>query len=337
MSTENTERKRLALPVVRLISGLIVMFYSFGHLLNHALGIISLEAMEQFRILFSNVWRSPLLYWVVPAALLVHIASAVWSLLIKKTLRKMTWGEISQTAIGFLIPFFLFQHIVATRYVFHEYGVNSSYTYYFHIAHTHPEMGEDGPMVMKTILSIMVLFVWYHSCLGLDKWMRLKHWYSKVWSYWYSVALVTPVLSLAGVFAGMKEYELRTQVIFPLLNKTLDDQTAEVQAYCEATKPDSIPSGLTDSSWMEQCQADLNQSMMAITETVGLPLFLLFLVVLIVGFVLRAIYLLLDRKRRTIKIEYNDGSEVKISEGTTILEASQLNGIPHASICGGNG
>ena len=56
-----------------------------------------------------------------------------------------------------------------------------------------------------------------------------------------------------------------------------------------------------------------------------------------VGFILRAVYLLIDHKRRTIKIEYNDGSSVKISEGTSILEASQLNGIPHASICGGNG
>ena len=76
---------------------------------------------------------------------------------------------------------------------------------------------------------------------------------------------------------------------------------------------------------------------MVVTDNVGLPLFLLFLLIVIVGFIVRSIYLFQNKKRQTIKIEYNDGALVNISEGTTVLEASQLGGIPHASICGGNG
>ena len=41
----SAEKKRITLPIIRLVSGLIVMFYAFGHMLNHALGLISLEAM----------------------------------------------------------------------------------------------------------------------------------------------------------------------------------------------------------------------------------------------------------------------------------------------------
>ena len=83
-------------------------------------------------------------------------------------------------------------------------------------------------------------------------------------------------------------------------------------------------------------RADLEQSILIITDNVGLPLFLLFALILVVGFVARAIYLFSARKQ-TIKIEYNDGVLVSIAEGTTVLEASQLGGVPHASICGGNG
>ena len=68
----------------------------------------------------------------------------------------------------------LFQHITGTRYVYHQFGVEASYTKYFYIASNHPEMGETGPMVMKILLSVMVVFVWYHSCMGMDKWLRLK-------------------------------------------------------------------------------------------------------------------------------------------------------------------
>ena len=76
----STEKKRLTLPIIRLVSGLIVMLYTFGHLLNHALGLVSLEAMEQGRELFSLIWRSSLLYWVVPTASLFTLCCSVGDL-----------------------------------------------------------------------------------------------------------------------------------------------------------------------------------------------------------------------------------------------------------------
>ena len=246
----STDKTRITLPIIRLVSGLIVMFYAFGHLLNHALGLISIEAMEQGRVLFSNIWRSPLLYWVVPVALLAHIVTAVWTLLAKKTLKKMSKGDIFQTALGFIIPFMLFQHITGTRYVYHQFGVEASYTKYFYIASNHPEMGETGPMVMKILLSVMVVFVWYHSCMGMDKWLRLKEWYKKIWSYWFSLAILTPVLSILGFIVGFKEYSMRTESdYFPLLDQMLVKHQDQLAAYCETVKPAVITAGLTDGEW----------------------------------------------------------------------------------------
>ncbi len=44
---------------VRLITGLVLLAYVTSHLINHALGLISLEAMEAGRIWFLRAWRSP--------------------------------------------------------------------------------------------------------------------------------------------------------------------------------------------------------------------------------------------------------------------------------------
>lgn len=44
---------------VRLITGLWLLFYATGHLLNHALGLVSLAAAEEGRALFLGFWRTP--------------------------------------------------------------------------------------------------------------------------------------------------------------------------------------------------------------------------------------------------------------------------------------
>src|SRR5262249_29099943 len=41
--------------------------------------------------------------------------------------------------------------------------------------------------------------------------------------------------------------------------------------------------------------------------------------------------------RRAIRVVYPDGTTVNIQPGTSILEASRIGGIPHASVCGGRG
>ena len=42
---------------LRLVSGIVLFVYLTTHLLNHALGLVSLEAMEQGRLAFLAVWR----------------------------------------------------------------------------------------------------------------------------------------------------------------------------------------------------------------------------------------------------------------------------------------
>ena len=44
---------------LRLFSGLILFIFVLGHFINHALGIISLRAMNDWLWLFIQPWREP--------------------------------------------------------------------------------------------------------------------------------------------------------------------------------------------------------------------------------------------------------------------------------------
>jgi adenylate cyclase len=103
---------------LRLASGLALMTFVATHLINHALGIHSLAAMEGGRALFVAVWRGAPGTVLLYGALACHVALVVHKLYRRRTLRMPAW-EMAQIALGLLIPFWLVVHLVGTRGV-HE-------------------------------------------------------------------------------------------------------------------------------------------------------------------------------------------------------------------------
>ena len=61
---------------IRLWSGYVLFFYVVTHLLNHALGLISLRVLEAGRIWFVFIWHNPLGQTVLYGALLTHFCLA---------------------------------------------------------------------------------------------------------------------------------------------------------------------------------------------------------------------------------------------------------------------
>ena len=151
-------RGNFSIQFIRLVSGLILMFYAFGHLVNHALGIVSMDVMESGRRLFFGFWRSPIMYWVVPIALVVHIVSSVVNLLSKQTFKKMTRVETLQISLGFLSSFLLFAHVVNTRYMLYQYDIDASYPAMYHSMAIETKF--DGELVAKIYLSLLVSLIW---------------------------------------------------------------------------------------------------------------------------------------------------------------------------------
>ena len=84
------------------------------HFSNHALGLVSLEAMESGRRFFNLLWRNPVGTGLLYGALLVHFALALQAIYRRRTLR-MPMREAAQLAFGLALPFLLIPHVVTTR------------------------------------------------------------------------------------------------------------------------------------------------------------------------------------------------------------------------------
>ena len=97
-----------------LWSGLVLFSYVVSHLVNHALGLISLEVMETGRDWFLTVWRHPVGTVALYSALSAHIVLALSSLYQRRHFRLPAW-EALQLLLGLAIPPLLISHIVGTR------------------------------------------------------------------------------------------------------------------------------------------------------------------------------------------------------------------------------
>src|ERR1700741_4537577 len=112
--------------LLRLITGLVVASFVTGHFLNHALGVVSIEAMDELRVFLAAWWRSPVGSVVLYGSLLTHFALALVSLYRRSTLRMPVWGA-AQLLLGLAIPRLLIGHIVGTRVTWLFLGHNIDY------------------------------------------------------------------------------------------------------------------------------------------------------------------------------------------------------------------
>ena len=84
---------------LRLASGLVLFVFAATHFLNHALGLVSLDAMIAFDVARTAVTRSTPGTLLLAAALLLHAGSALVKLAGRRTLRLPAW-EWLQLGLG---------------------------------------------------------------------------------------------------------------------------------------------------------------------------------------------------------------------------------------------
>src|SRR3954467_38855 len=110
----------------RLASGLVLFAFVLTHFLNHALGHVSLETMQQGQGLRRAVWGSWSGTLLLYGAAAVHVGLALWKLIRRHTWRMPTW-EAAQIALGLWIPFLAVAHVMTTRGLSAFYGVEPTY------------------------------------------------------------------------------------------------------------------------------------------------------------------------------------------------------------------
>lgn len=111
----------------RIVTGLVLFTYLTTHLLNHSLGLISLDAMEAGREWFLALWRNPLSTALLYGSLLTHFTLALYALYQRRHPRIPFW-EALQLTLGLCIPILLAAHFVSTRMAYEWYGVEDLYT-----------------------------------------------------------------------------------------------------------------------------------------------------------------------------------------------------------------
>ena len=151
--------------LLRLITGLVGAGFVVGHFSNHALGVVSIEAMDRLRVMLSAWWRSPVGSVLLYGSLLTHFALALISLYRRTTLR-MPWWEGAQLALGLAIPPLLIAHIVGTRFAWTLLGHSIDYERVVGLL-----WSSDWNIAKQTTL---LLVVWGHLCVGLHYWLRVR-------------------------------------------------------------------------------------------------------------------------------------------------------------------
>lgn len=172
---------------LRLASGLVLFLFAVTHFLNHALGLVSLEAMHQAQVLRTAVTRSWPGTVILLLALSTHVALALIKLVRRTTWRIPKW-EAMQIGFGLTIPFLLLPHIVNTRIANTLFAVHDSYLY---------ELTRLWP-ASAVQQSVLLVLVWTHGCVGLHYWLRLSAPYRRIAPALLVGAVALPLAALAG-------------------------------------------------------------------------------------------------------------------------------------------
>ena len=99
---------------LRLASGLVLFTFAATHFLNHALGLVSLDAMHEMQAWRKVVTRSWLGSGLLLAAFLIHIPLALYKISQRLTWKLPIW-EAAQVLSGLSIPLFLITDRKSTR------------------------------------------------------------------------------------------------------------------------------------------------------------------------------------------------------------------------------
>ena len=288
---------------LRLISGLILFVFVLGHFANHALGIVSLKAMDNALSYSIAPWRTLPGAILLLVALITHAILASWSLYQRRSHRMKPW-EYLQIILGFLIPIILAAHVLSTRGLYEVFDIEETYAFQLYA------LWVSSPYY-GILLAVGLVTVWTHACIGWHHWLRLKPWYQSVQTLTFAFAILIPTLAAAGyVSAGLRVARLSEDPSWvQRLGRRIDVDRETLLNFIYKYE---IATQLTVVS----------------------------VVVLIIGInVLRHV---ITRRNSKEKLTYrslnlNDSRQFNLMPGISVLDHLRSANVPHASVCGGKG
>lgn len=293
--------RRGMVRTLRFWTGQVLFVYATCHLLNHAFGIRSIEAMKTAGIVLLDPWQTAPGATLLYAALLTHAGLGIYAFWRRRHLR-IPAVETAQLFLGLAIPLLLIAHAATIRYGEIVYGLGIGFDRILY------QLWVAVPTTGLPRQYLLVLVVWIHGCIGIRAWLRTKPWYGRAVPLLASMATLVIVLSLLG-----------------FTNAGLD-----MRALAE-TDPSAVPPYTVEGTELTPAQAVAQVSRVTDALTLGY--------LLLLGGVAaaRAARDWHAARFRSIRITYPGGRVVTVPNGFSVLEASRWAGIPHASVCGGRG
>jgi adenylate cyclase len=282
---------------IRLTTGLVLYAYVTLHFANHALGNISIDAMEGGLAIQKLIWQSAPGAVILYASLLTHMSLGFRALYERRRFR-WTRLEATQLVLGLSIPFLLTNHVIGTRVALSQFELEKGY------AQELVNFWVSSPL-LGALQAVLLLIVWTHGCLGVHFWLRLKPFYPRVKGLLLSIAVLLPALGLLGDYEGGER----------ILEAVQD------------------PAWLTRTMSPEHAGAPA-QNAVLLEERTRILAFLA--VALAATLSARAFRQWREHRVGSIRLTYPDRT-IRVARGFSVLEASLINSIPHAHVCGGRG
>ena len=283
----------------RTISGCILFFYAFTHLLNHSLGLISLDTMEQGRAIFLRFWRHDVLFYVLYGALSIHFLLGVYALARRRSFR-MSRKEWIRNSCAILIPFFLASHLSITLWGSRFLGLNDSYAFMIISTYIFDPFG-------YIILGLMLMLVWTHGSIGIIGLIEFREFYSKRRGLFQGLILGLPLIAYGGYIRASIELSEASQ-----------------------SNPITILELISNSNFT----AEIGEKIVSLSDLLQFLVYPILLSLFVAFYFIRN---LLEKRFNSIQVQYTDGTNINVSRGSSLLEASHKAGRYHESVCGGRG
>ncbi|BAR59097.1 putative adenylate cyclase [Bradyrhizobium diazoefficiens] len=280
---------------VRLVCGVILFSYVIRHFLNHALGNVSVDAMEVGVYYHTAFWQFLPVAIVFYAAALTHMGLGIYALYQRRQFRWRTIEPL-QLVLGLSIPALVMAHVIGVRLGQTLYGHQKLYPqelYLFFVASNR-----------IWTMTILLIIAWIHGCIGIYFWLRLKPFFTRAAPYLLAAAVLIPTLALLGVYQGGRSVAIEAD---DGEWRTHNLTRRQVGTVAEADTLDRITGGLT----------------IGYVGLLGLAL------------AARGVRALRERRGGMIALSYGNGKTVRVPKGLSVLEASLRHNVPHASVCGG--
>ena len=179
----------------RLASGQVLWCYIALHFINHALGLVSLDAAEAALKLAAFVWQSLPGTVLLYGAAATHVVLALSSLHQRHTLR-LPLTELLRIGFGLTIPLMLLGHVVGTRVAYEWFG---EAPHYRRIVTNLIRSGNTGWQLA------LLAPGWAHGCMGLNVAFRHHVWFQRWRPALLAAAVGLPVLAASGFWVMTRE------------------------------------------------------------------------------------------------------------------------------------